>query len=56
MVRRQIILGNTGSLWKAGKTAKDVDRRVISNVLYNEEIPTLDLPDKFPSLLDYKIR
>ncbi len=42
--------GKKGSLWKAVKTAKEIDKKIIPNVQNgnNEEILTWDLPDRFP--------
>jgi hypothetical protein len=57
-VRREIIPGNSGSLWKAVKIARDVNITMIPNSLYLEGIlvPNSEAPETFASLFNNKIK
>ena len=57
-VRKSIIPGNTGSLWKAVKTAKDVNTNVLPNTMYEagNEINPEKLPERFAKFFDDKIK
>jgi hypothetical protein len=57
-VRRLIVPGNTGSLWKAVKTARDSTSNPLPNRLYLNDIlvPGKELPDTFAAYFDSKIK
>ena len=57
-VRKCIIPGNTSSLWKAVKTAKDVNVNVLPNTMYEagDEIDPKKLPEMFAKFFDNKIK
>ena len=57
-VRRSIIPGNTNSIWKAVKSAKNVNVTNLPKTLFeqNEELQHKDIPDKFANHFDTKIR
>ena len=40
-VRRSIYPGNTGSLWKAVKTAKDVNTKDLPSTMYENNVPII---------------
>ena len=58
LVRREIIPGNSGSLWKAVKIARDVNVTTIPNSLYLEGIlvPNSEAPETFASFFNNKIK
>ena len=57
-VRKCIIPGNTSGLWKAVKTAKDVNTNVLPNTMYEagDEIDPEKLPERFAKFFDDKIK
>ena len=57
-VRKIIIPGNTNSLWKAVKTAMDINVSNLPKTLFEKkiEVPTEDLPDRFAEYFDTKIK
>ena len=57
-VRREIRPGNSGSLWKAVKVARDVNVTTLPNSLYLEGtlVPNSEAPDTFASFFDNKIK
>ena len=57
-VRKMVIPGNTNSLWKAVKTAMDVNISSLPKTLYEneQEIPNEELPDRFAKYFDTKIK
>ena len=57
-IRRQIIPGNTKSLWDAVKLAKDMDTPKLPTQMYNDNnlINEEDLPDMFADLFGDKVR
>ena len=57
-VRRLIVPGSTGSLWKAVKTARDTIFNPLPNRLYLNDtlVPRKELPDAFAAYFDNKIK
>ena len=57
-VRRSIVPGNSQSLWKAVKIARDVNTSVLPNQLYLEDVivNANDQPDTFARFFDSKVR
>lgn len=57
-IRKTIIPGNTQSLWKAVKIAKDVNVASLPKILFEDRvaIPTASIPDRFASYFDEKIK
>jgi hypothetical protein len=57
-VRRSIVPGNFQSLWRAVKIARDVNTTTLPSQLYlnNETINAKELPDKFASFFDRRVR
>ena len=56
-VRRNIYPGNTGSLWKAVKKAKDVNTSDLPHTMYEDNVPIDEnkLPDKIANQFNTKI-
>jgi hypothetical protein len=57
-VRRQIIPGNSSSLWNAVKVSKDFNIENLPEKMYfnNTEIATRKLPDRIAKYIDDKIK
>jgi hypothetical protein len=57
-VRKKVIPGNTNSLWKAVRTAMDINVSSLPKTLYENEqkIPNEGLPDRFAKYFDLKIK
>ena len=56
-VRKMVVPGNTNSLWKAVKTAMDVNISSLPKTMYDNEteISSEELPDRFACYFDSKI-
>ena len=57
-VRRTIIPGNTNSIWKAVRIATNINATNLPKTLFEnkEEIPNIEVPDRFANHFDIKIR
>jgi hypothetical protein len=57
-VKRTIIPGNSSSLWKAGKIAKDINFESLSTTLLKEgaDIDTDQVAERFANFFDTKIK
>jgi hypothetical protein len=57
-VRKSLVTGNSSSLWKAVKTAKDVNTNALPNKMYEvgNDIDPGNIPMSFAKFFNYKIK